>query len=77
MRQVKGLIAGCAATFMLAGCGAPSVDDLVKDPEKLAEVQAECLALIAQGEDASSEKCRNARRAVEQIGRNVASGLMD
>ena len=77
MTKAKGLMAGCAAMMMLAGCGAPSVDDLVKDPEKLAEVQAECAELIANGEDASSEKCRNALAAAAKMGRNAVEGLME
>ena len=78
MTKVKGLTAGCAAMMMLAGCGAPSVDDLVKDPEKLAEVQAECAELIVKGEDdANSEKCRNALAAAAKMGRNAVEGLME
>lgn len=76
MTKVKGLMAGCAALMMLAGCGAPSVDDLVKDPKKLAEVQAECAELLAKGEEANSEKCRNAQAAAAKMGRNVVEGLM-
>ena len=77
MGKVKGLMAGCAATLMLAGCGAPSVDDLVEDPEKLAEVQVECAELLAKGEDVNSEKCRNALAAAAQAGRDAVEGLME
>ena len=77
MAQVKGLMAGCAAMVLLAGCGAPSVDDLVEDPEKLAEVMAECAELLAKGEDADSEECRNARVAAAKAGRNAMEGLME
>ena len=75
MTQAKRLIAGCAATLMLTGCGAPSVDDLVEDPDKLQQVLADCTLLTAKGKDANSEKCRNARRAAERMAGNLVKGL--
>lgn len=45
--------------ILLAACGAPSAEDLEKDPEKLQSIIKECSELAAKGKNVQDiEKCR-------------------
>ena len=61
---------------MLTACGAPSVEDLMEDPELLGEITLECNTLMAQGKDTKTEECINARKAMTQMSKNMMKGMM-
>ncbi len=62
--------------ILLTACGAPSVEDLIENPEKLAEVSADCNMLMAQGKDTDTEECNNAIEATKQMMGNMMNGVM-
>ena len=64
------------AALLLTGCGAPSVEDLIEDPEKLAEVSQNCAELMMQGKDVDTEECRNAAEAQKKMAGNMLNGMM-
>ncbi len=60
----------------LTACGTPSVEDLIDDPELLAEVVQECTMKMAQGKSIETEACQNAGAAQKQMAENMINGLM-
>lgn len=73
---MKKLLFVAPLVMMLSACGAPSVEDFIDDPEMLGEVLQECQMLQAQGKDASSEECVNAKNAARQMQKNIMDGVM-
>ena len=67
---MRNHIAAASVLFLLAGCGPPSVEDYMEDPDMLAEAIDECTLEVAQGKQ-QSERCRNAETAAETMGRNL------
>lgn len=63
--------------LLLTACGAPSVNDLVEDPELLAETAQKCSKLMAQGKNADTEECKNAQLAQKKIIENMTKGIMN
>ena len=64
------IVLGFALTVLMSACGAPSVQDFVDDPELLGDTMTECMTEKAQGQTVT-ERCRNAQKATEQMGRNL------
>ncbi len=64
------IILSLLMAVLLGACGAPSVQDLMDDPELLGETTMECGMEKAQGK-ALSERCRNAQKANERMIRNL------
>lgn len=62
--------------IMLTACGAPSVEDLIENPEKLDQINQQCMTLMAQGKDTNTEECNNAKEAQVQMVKNVMKGLL-
>ena len=60
---------------LISACGAPSVDDLIEDPELLTEITLECNTLMAQGKDTQTETCINATKAMTQMAKNMMKGI--
>ena len=60
---------------MLIGCGTPSVEDLIEDPEKLSEINLECQMMKIQGKDTNTEECNNAKKAFAQMAKNIMKGF--
>lgn len=67
---MKKIVLGFALTVLMSACGAPSVQGFVDDPELLGDTMTECMMEQAQGQPAS-ERCRNAQKATERMGRNL------
>lgn len=62
--------------FLLTACGAPSVEDLIEDPEKLEKISQQCMVLMIQGKDTNTEECNNANEAKAQMVKNLMKGLL-
>jgi hypothetical protein len=60
----------------LAACSVPTVDELVANPDLLAESQIECADMESQ-EAANEELCKNAARAQNEINANAAQAVFD
>ncbi|WP_448564125.1 EexN family lipoprotein [Thalassotalea ganghwensis] len=60
--------------FLLTACGTPTVEELVKDPNLLAEVIEECQEEMMQ--DELSEKCKNAQKAMGKVGVNLLKNML-
>lgn len=72
---MKKSIFAASLAFLLTACGAPSVEDLIENPEKLEQINQQCMTLLAQGKDTNTEECNNAREAQAQMLKNVVKGL--
>jgi len=73
--MMKHIIFAITLTVLLAGCGTPSVEDLVEDPEMMLEISQECQMLTMQGKDTNTEECNNAKKAAAQMAKNMMKGL--
>lgn len=73
---MKKAILAMSMAILLTACGAPSVDELIENPEKLAEVTADCNMLMAQGKDTDTDECNNAAEATKQMMNNMMNGVM-
>ena len=67
---MRNHLAAASVLVLLTGCGPPSVEDYMEDPELLATAIDECTLEVAQ-EKSQSERCRNAEKAAETMGRNL------
>ena len=54
--MMKHIIFAITLTVLLTGCGTPSVEDLVEDPEMMLEISQECQMLTMQGKDTNTEE---------------------
>ncbi|WP_049722221.1 EexN family lipoprotein [Gilvimarinus polysaccharolyticus] len=61
---------------LLTACGTPSVEDLIDDPELLAEVLQECSTKMVQGKGVDTDECKNAVEAQKQMLNNMIKGLL-
>lgn len=68
---MKKLLIAAPFAMLLVGCGPASVEDLIKNPEKLAEVVQECGLKKAQGGDTNTEECKNAEKATYKMMNNM------
>ena len=73
---MKKLLLAVPLALFLTACGAPSVDDLIEDPELFSEVTSECQQLMMQGKDVDTEECKNARLAAVKMADNLMKGMM-
>ena len=73
---MKKLLAAIPVTVLLTACGAPSVEDLIEDPELLGKIIQECTMKMAQGKDSDSEECKNAAEAQKKMAGNMMKGMM-
>ena len=73
---MKRIFLAVPMILMLTGCGAPSVEDLIENQDKLAEISQECNLLIAQGKSVDTEECRNAAEAQQKMAGNLLNGMM-
>jgi len=48
---------------LLTACGTPSVEDLVADPDLLADMASECASMAFKGESIDTEACHNVAEA--------------
>ena len=58
--------------LLLVACGAPTVDELLEDPELLQKVVMEC----ENQNDLESEKCLNAAKALELTIKKMFEGFL-
>ena len=72
---MRNHIAAASVLVLLTACGPPSVEDYIEDPEMLAEAIDECTLEAAQGKR-QSERCRNAEKAAETMGRNLLRSVL-
>lgn len=72
---MKKILLLSSSIFLLTACGTPTVEDLIEDPQLLAEVTMECQTLMAQGKDTNIEKCQNAQKAALKMSKNMMKGL--
>ena len=63
---MKKTLVPLSCLLLLACGGAPTVDQLAKDPELLAKVTLQCAELGLKGEDTNIAKCNNAQKAMKQ-----------
>jgi len=73
---MKKLLLALPLTLLLSACGAPSVDDLIEDPELFNKITSECQQLMMQGKDVDTEECENARLAAVEMADNLMKGVM-
>ena len=74
---MKKLLLAVPFALLLSGCGAPSVEDLIEDPERLGEIVQKCNIELMQGKDISEkEECQNAIEAQTQMVGNLMDGVM-
>lgn len=73
---MKRFVLNIPVILILTACGEPSVDDLIEDPELLAEVAQECQLMQMQGKDVDTEECNNAKEAVSKMTKNMMDGMM-
>ena len=74
---MKKLLFVAPFAFFLGACGAPSVEHLMENPEKLQQVAVECMEMMAQGKDIDTEACNNAAEAQSRMSENIMRGLLD
>lgn len=74
--KMKKLVVALPFTLFLTSCGAPSVEELIENPEKLGKVIQECTLLMSQGKSTDTEECNNAIEAQKQMTGNMMKGLM-
>ena len=72
---MRHIVLGSALVVLASACGAPTVEDLAKDPEKLSRTIVECASEIAGLSD-MTEKCRNAMQAQQQLTNGMIEGIM-
>lgn len=72
---IKKVILTTSLIGLLTACGAPSVEDLIEDPELLIKISQECQMLTMQGKDANTEECNNAKEAGVQMSKNMMKGF--
>ncbi len=75
--QRVNLISVLILCLGLAACGEPSVEDLMEDPDKLAEVTQECMSKMMQGQEAQGEVCKNAMEAQKRMMGNMMKGMQE
>ena len=73
---MKRVLLSASMILTLTGCGPASVEDLMEDPEKLAEIAQACAMKMSQGKDTNTEECNNAIEAQKQMAGNMMQGLM-
>ena len=73
---MKKLVVMTCTMILLAGCGTPSVEDLIEDPELLAKISGECSMMMAQGKDTKTEECENAKQATLKMQQNIMKGIL-
>ena len=61
--------------LLLTACSDPSVEDLIEDPELLGEIYQECQLKQMQGKDTNTEKCNNAKVAMQKMAKNMMKGM--
>lgn len=69
------IILPSALALFLSACGDPTVEDLLEDPAKLSEISQKCQMLMAQDKDTNTEECKNAKKAGEQMAKNLMKGM--
>ena len=72
---MKRLLLLSSLLLTLSACGAPTVEDLIEDPETLAEISQKCQLMTMQGKDANTEECNNAKKAATQMMKNMMKGM--
>ena len=73
---MRHIVLAMTVVVLASACGAPSAEDLAKNPQQFARVMEDCLPQIAAGADLS-EKCRNAVKASEIMTRNAIKGILN
>ena len=73
---MKKILIAVPVVFLLTACGAPSVEDLVKNPDKLSEISEKCMNLMKQGESTDTEECKNAKEAQVEVAKNMMKGVL-
>lgn len=75
-KSMKKFLLALPLSIFLSACGAPSVEDLVEDPELFSQVTKECKQLMMQGKDAQIEKCENAQQAGVKMAENMMKAMV-
>jgi len=73
---MKKLIYVFPMVALLSACGAPSVENLIENPDKLVKISQECMMMMTQGKDTDTKKCNNAAEAQQRMAENLQRGLM-
>jgi len=59
---------------LISACSAPSVEDLMDDPELLSKSYQECIVKTAKGEE-ETETCKNVNEAQKKMGEALLKNL--